>query len=411
MSISVQNTGIAATITENWFLDTRTTYQATAKEWTGYTLAIDWLSLYCTCDHTDLKEGVGVAPIEGMPKLMAREFPHIAGYTYDLQEYGTRQYKQLWFVYVNKEKVAEVQCIPHSGILESNSVIVKFDNRLLYHAQFWGTVHNFLRQHELNVQRITRLDIAADFNKFYCYQCVPFIRDFLSTKLRHVGRGHGQSNFAHGAKTDEVTKHSIAWLNYDTLSFGSRSSDVRVYLYNKTRELAEVHDKPYIRDTWKTAGLVSDSQNNVWRLEVSIKGKGIRYKNKDTDQEEEITLARIQDDGELLMLYNTFVEAYFSFVHNHDGITNITREPRLKLFGEGLPKISRGYLRCVTGANRADKIFIKKMITLSDELRAMDTLRDHIDTEAMAYKVARATDLKEWLDVKRPEWEKINHKQ
>lgn len=377
---------------------------------TGYTISIDWLSIFCVCTHVMMTGGKQTAEDGSSVDLPGREFPNIHGYTYELQDYGTRQYKQLIFVYLDKEKIAEVQCNPHSPILDAFSVVVKFDNRLLYSSRLWAVVTNFLRDHQMRVLRLTRLDIAADFNKFYCYQCVPFIRDFLSTKLRHVGRGHGQSNFAHGAKKDADTGYSLAWLNYDTLSFGSRSSDVRVYLYNKTRELAEVHDKPYIRDSWKAANLDTSNGVQVWRLEVSIKGKGFRFRNKDTDEEEEITFARIQDDAQLILLYHTFVKQYFAFIRNRDGITNVTREPRLELFGKDIPTISRGYLRCVTGSNRSDRILIKKLITLPDELRAMDTLQDHFDTEFMAYKVAHATDLKEWLDVKRPEWDTKNHK-
>lgn len=378
--------------------------------WTGYTIALDWLSVYCDCHHPLLTDGREKQVDGTSAKMYVREFPNMPGYTYDLAEYGTRQYKQLIFVYLAKEKIAEVQCFPHSGILGENSAVIKFDNRLLYSSRLWAVVSDFLRAHQLEVVRITRLDIAADFNKFYCYECIPFIRDFLSTKLRHVGRGHGQSNFAHGAKKDADTGYSRAWLNYDTLAFGSRSSDVRVYLYNKTRELSEVHDKPYIRDSWKAANLDTANGVQVWRLEVSIKGKGVRFRNKDIDEEEVITIDRLQNDAEVLRLYNTFVTQYFAFIRNRDGITNVTREPRLKLFGDGVPTISRGYLRCVTGSNRSDRIFIKKLLQIPDELRAMDTLRDRLDAEFIASKVAHATDLNEWLEVKRPTWGKNKHK-
>lgn len=376
-----------------------------------FSLNIDWLSVYCICSAESYTDGVREIPYDPDAKGKKRDFPHSPSYTYVVQDYGTRQYKKLVFVYVDKEKVAEVQYLPCSPVLLPTSVIVKFDNRVLYSPSFKSIVAQFLREHSLRVERITRLDIAADFTKFYCYECIPFIRDFLNMKLRHIGRGGGQSNFSHGARKDEDTGYSRAWLNYGGLTFGARTSDVRVYLYDKTKELDEVHDKPYIRDSWVSAGIDTSGGKHVWRLEVSITRKGIRYKNKDTDQPEEITIDRVMDDTQLLTIYNTFVAQYFAFIRNRDGITNVTREPRLQLFAPTMLRVSRGYLRCVSGSNRADRIFIKKLLTTPDELRAMDTLRDRIDTEDMAYKVAAATDLTEWLKVKRPEWDKIYHKQ
>lgn len=376
-----------------------------------FSLNVDWLSVYCTCSAQDLTDGVVEVPLDPEAMHKRKGFPRSPSYSYADQDHGTRQYKHLVYVYCDKEKIAEVQYIPCSAVLLPNSCIVKFDNRVLYSPHFQSIVAQFLREHSLTVQRITRLDIAADFTKFYCYECVPFIRDFLNMKLRHIGRGGGQSNFSHGARKDEDSGYSRAWLNYGGLTFGARTSDVRVYLYDKTKELDEVHDKPYIRDSWVNAGIDTSEGKHVWRLEVSITRKGISYRNKDTDQPETITLDRVMDDTQLLTIYNTFVAQYFAFIRNRDGITNVTREPRLQLFAPTMLKISRGYLRCVSGSNRADRILIKKLLHLPDELRAMDTLRDRIDTEDMAYKVAAATDLIEWLKVKQPEWDKIYHKQ
>lgn len=389
-----------------------------------YVLNIDWLSLYCVCTapsytggavqtFDELRQEVEQQGDDKPQPAAPRDFPEIPGYQYEVQPYGSRQYAKIIFVYKAKEKIAEVQALPYSQIILYNSCVVKFENRLLYHVHGQGTMLTFLHDHMLQVKRVTRVDICADFNKFYCYECVPFIKDFLSSKLRHIGRGSGQANFSHGSYVEKQTKQSKSFLNYGSMTFGKHSSDVRVYLYNKSKELAEVHDKPHIRDAWTEAGLLQPPDADVWRLEVSIKGQGIRYRNKETGEAEEITLETLFDDRMLRILYMTFVDAYFCFIRNREGITNITRErerAKLRLFGDDVPTISRAYLRPVTGSNRADRIFIKKLYLHADELRALDTPEWHLFGLNAAQKVAAATDLSDWLRDKAPDWEHPKHK-
>lgn len=389
-----------------------------------YLVNIDWLSLYCVCGaecyhqsgRIDVDPATAASGTDGeqVAKMVrTQRFPESPSYQYEIMPYGSRQYAQIIYAYRSKEKIAEIQACPHSHLLLHSSCIVKFDNRLLYHAHGRGMISEFLREHSLRVERVSRVDLCADFTKFYCYECVPFIRDFLSSKIRHIGRGAGQANFTHGSYMDKDDHTSKAFLRYGSMTFGKHSSDVRVYLYNKSRELAEVHDKPYIRDAWAAAGLTAGDSKDVWRLEVSIHGQGIRYTNKDTNTAEEITFQDLMDDSRVLTIYRTFVDAYFRFIRNRDGITNITREGRkaaLSLFGDNPPTINRGYLRCVTGSNRADRIFIKKLHQHADELRALDTPEWHLFGYSAAQKVAAACDLSDWLEEKAAEWERLKHK-
>ena len=47
------------------------------------------------------------------------------------------------------------------------------------------------------------------------------------------------------------------------IEFGSGKSSKRCYIYDKTRELKEVKDKPRIRQYWQENGLISDEKTHV----------------------------------------------------------------------------------------------------------------------------------------------------
>ena len=352
-------------------------------------IAIDWLSLFCTSP-------TGVLNTE----------PNGA-WGYKKMPYGTRQYKELYEVYFMDEKLCEVQQLPCSSVLRARSLIVKWDNRQLYVREFWDRLDRFLIAQNLTVQNISRIDICADFNRFKCSECVPFIQDFMSHKTRHIGRGVGAAHFNHGGKN--VGGFSHAYLNYTGLSFGSHSSDTRVYLYNKTFELLTQGDKPWIRDQWAEVGLTNSAEKPVWRLEVSLKSKAMKFKDKKTRTVQTIDVQRVRDHGELADIYYMYVNSLFQFIMNRNGITNVTREPRLPLF-DGAPKYVRAFVRNVSPGNRAERILIKKLWQMADMYRGKDMVEDEGVTKLLATELSECTDLKEWLKVKKNTWDKPSKK-
>lgn len=398
-----------------------------------YVLSVDWLSIFGHTTYDPDADEEDCSTLSKHKDDIKTRLPLIDGWEYETQPYGTRQFKVLVFVYLLKEKICEVQLNPCSGILEPTACIVKFDNRLLYSAKGHDLSARFLQEHRIEVQRISRIDICADFLSLNGYDCHEFIKDFLGLKIRHIGRGIGAAYFHHKSKKVEGTSYTIANLKYSGLSFGSHDSDVRVYLYNKTKELQEVHDKPHIRDTWVAAGLVDadayqvtrkvqkkDSEHTffkdsasqeVWRLEVSIHGDAIRFKNKETEQMEEITYSRIWDLTQRELIYHTFIHYYFQFIRNRDGITNVTREPRINLLGNEHPYMLRIVPRNVSGGNMAERIIIHKLWQLNEEYRKLDNEQFARFAKEMAMQVADATDLKQWFFYKASTWDKKHYKQ
>lgn len=354
-----------------------------------YALSIDWLSFYCVSTSGVLDESVHK-------------------YGYELAPHGTRQFKQLIYCTLNGEEFAEVQQIPCSHILKEGSLIVKFCNRFLYHLNLWHYVAEFMQLHQLRILNVSRVDICADFNTFKNgLHPISLVKGFLDSTYRHVGRGNGSAYFNHFSRKEG--KCSKSYLNYTGLKFGSRESAATVYLYNKSFELLTVHDKPHIRKLWDKVGLQNTKDCPVWRLEVSITSKGMKFKNKESGQEVTISRDLLTVDDDLSIIYHTFVRSLFSFVKNREGITNITREPRIELFN-GEPFITRTTTSYGDAGDRAERILIKQLWQMCDKYRGSEILADEGVAKMLGVELARSCDLTEWLERKQNVWSKPKRK-
>lgn len=355
----------------------------------NYALSIDWLAFYCTSERGTL--------CEWQDK-----------WTYKHAEHGTRQFRQLIYVQLDGEEFAEVQQEPCSSILKKGSLIVKFCNRFLYSRGLWYLVDTFMERHQLQILNISRIDICADFNTFAKgLHPISLISRFLSSHYRHIGRGIGASYFNHFAKREG--KYSRSYLNYTGLSFCSKKSACKAYLYNKSFELLTVKDKPHIRQLWRECGLLCDSQHDVWRLEISISSKGMNFKDKATGSKYTISREKIGENCEISRIYFAFVRALFSFVVNRPNITNITREPRIELFN-GEPYICRSVLGSDDEGNRTERILIKQLWQLCETYRGNDIVEDEGISKLLAQNLASSCGLREWMERKRLTWEQPKRK-
>lgn len=354
-----------------------------------YALSIDWLAFFCQSESGVIDESV-------------------ERYEYERAPHGTRQYKELITCRLGEEDFAEVQQVPCSSILKERTLVVKFCNRFLYHVNLWHLVDEFMQLHRLCVLNLSRVDLCADFNLFYQgLHPITFIKGFLSSVYRHVGRGDGSSYFNHF--TCKEGKESKSVLVYTGLKFCSKKSAANVYLYNKTYELKTVHDKPHIRKLWQKVGLVSDKKTSVWRLEVSIYSKGMKFKNKETGEEVKITQGLLCKPEGVSLIYHTFVKSLFSFVRNRSGITNITREPRIQLFN-GEPCITRTTTSYGDSGDRTEKILIKQLWQMSDKYRSSEILADEGIAKLLSAELTRSCDLEEWFNEKSKKWSKPKRK-
>lgn len=352
-----------------------------------YVLSIDWLSVF----GIFAGDGDEWTPVES------------AEFSYKRETFGTRCFSRFDRVRIANaeggwDEFAEVQSVPYSSILPPYAIIVRFVNRVLYMEDFWQVVERFLSLNQIEIRGISRIDICADFNQFATMDPKALIEGFAAKKYRHIGRGIGSLGFNHGVIRGDYG------VNYTGLTFGTHSSDAHCYLYNKSFELLTQGEKPWIRERWNRVGL---DGRHVWRLEVSIKSSGLKFKDKSAGKIVEIDTPMVSEDAALDRIYHTFVRKLFSFVVNRPDIKNITREPRLILFDDK-PAFDRGSISNLSPGNRMERILVRSLWQISDVYRGMWSARE--DAQQFARSLAASTGLYDWLEEKRTEWETPIHK-
>lgn len=187
---------------------------------------------------------------------------------YILKNYGgTNLYRRRAILYtIEGDKVLTLLYQPHSQIIDIHSLFVEVANRLLY-TGFDHILDLLFDVHPYTWQSLSRLDIATDFNPT---QSQTTIIDMLQAGTAYVA-GKREGSMFHDYRQGGTVKRQAR-----CISWGSKHSDVRFKLYNKTLELYDQDDKgrrwcnkPYIESQWRRHNL---DINNVWRLEVSIMG-------------------------------------------------------------------------------------------------------------------------------------------
>lgn len=355
-----------------------------------YVLSIDWLSVFCIYAGIDGDEWTPVETTE---------------FSYKKEDFGTRCFSRFHRARIKNaeggwDEFAEIQSVPYSRILPPYAIIVRFVNRVLYMPDFWEVATRFLSLNQIEIRGISRIDLCADFNQFATMEPKSLIEGFAAKKLRHIGRGVGALNFDHGVDRGDYG------VRYTGLTFGTHSSDAHVYLYNKSFELMTQGDKPWIRERWRRVGL---DVSQVWRLEVSIKSSGLKFKDRKTKEVIEIGAPMISDDASLDKVYHTYIKKLFSFIKNRDGIKNITREPRIVLFNDR-PAYDRGSISNLSPGNRMERVLIKQLWLMSDTYRGYVIYGAKKEARNFAERIASATGLHDWLIQKQNEWEDPIHK-
>lgn len=185
------------------------------------------------------------------------------------KEHGSQVFKSLASIINNDtlEEVAQIQYNPRSSALKPNLCIVKIVNRCLYEYDYINLIRTINEGLNLEYNALSRLDICADFFTFKHIHPHELIKQFLAKKLRR----YGKSKYVLHGNQDRKQE-------YEYLRFGSPSSEVVTYLYNKSLEMREVKHKPYIVRQWSQLyypyGDVSPAPD-VWRLEFRLNGDNI----------------------------------------------------------------------------------------------------------------------------------------
>lgn len=244
------------------------------------------------------------------------------------REYGSKVWGDIFTIDgADGMPFIEVRRNPKTPILAPFESHLRFVNRWCYDDNAADIMSLFLAQHQYIFQRIARVDVCLDFEKFdEGDNPSDVMRRYMAGKYSKIN----QANIsAHGTDAwDGRTWNSISW--------GSLTSDVGTKFYNKTLELYDpvrhVWLKPYIRQAWQNCGLVDNAslmikrdekgreyQPVIWRVEFSIRSSVKRWfvinRNGYSKDHQSIrnTLETYSSRERLLILFASLSQHYFHF--------------------------------------------------------------------------------------------------
>lgn len=285
-----------------------------------YLISCDWLQIFC-----HLYQGFDFDTVISKNYIF-KKVPH-----------GTKVWKNLYEVYerpeissTNKKRLfLLVACNPYSSALNPRSSVIKVDNPYLYEYDYLQRLFRFIVEIKAEYKGITRIDIAYDCNKYYNgLKPDTLYWNYVYNKILKVGNtkkysanldqgytlkkrtkkqktGQEKTVYTHNGDFKRHTFQSVRW--------GNRGSGVVTTLYNKSLELKEVKDKPWIRNCWKEMGIIDDEKTPVWRLEISLQNRGKGLKNDKTGEYFDLGISEIATQAQLENLFLAFANKYAEF--------------------------------------------------------------------------------------------------
>lgn len=332
-----------------------------------YCISVDWLEVCCY--GRLLQEGEFV--VDGKHYSIVKEERQTAFF----KSFFIIKFRGLEYAYVRQE--------PRLQRVNRGMTCIKLANRVLYHEKYIPFLMGLIKALHFTYKGLTRLDIAYDCNRFYDgRKPSKFIKDFVTKRTGELGGMYlaGCREYAlHGRKSigDDGS------MNY--ISFGAKSCQKKGYIYDKSLELKEVKDKPWIRDMWERNGLRNDDKTHVWRAEISIKCEGKDLLNLDTGQLFALHPDYMNTYENIKKIFHFYAAKVFDFRIN-EGQKNRRYYSRLNLFDTSIdvtcmPKrISRS---CDSG--RSEKMCYNKLQRLSRQYVDMSESVRHSLWSAMEW--------------------------
>lgn len=329
---------------------------------------IDWLEVYCH-EPQDWR-GNGIINQQYLENLGCKIFP---------RGYGTPLYEEMFsvafgdcpnipFVEIRRKprKDANGNCVVHLA-----SCHIRLRNIFCYVDYPIVGFCNFLLKVGYIFKSIKRIDLCLDFNFFdNGEQPLALINAYLCGKLSKINQSKLS---AHGAdQWDGRFWNSLKW--------GSPSSNITTKLYNKTLEMKQVSPKTYIQDAWKDAGLRTDI--DVWRLEFSIKAGNKGFKNTQSQEFHKMKISQFATRAKQLFIFHSLCAKYFHFKYcekTADG--KFKRKDRCKdkqLFVVSLNEsiYTPATIKGIPDPTRMDKIVMKKCYEMSHKEYLEDGVRE-----------------------------------
>lgn len=275
---------------------------------------IDWLEVYC---------------LEPVTAPRTKDYFRESGFGIIDRGYGTRIYEEMFtLVGIDDYPLIEIRRCPKStSVMPINACHVRFVNRTCYYYNAGEMMSDFLKKYGFEFVSISRVDICLDFEKFdKGDDPQKFVKRYIGHKYAKINQSQATAHF------DDLWERR----DFNSLSWGSKNSDISTKLYNKTIELYDdkigSFKKPYIIQSWFESRLIDDPirvvkvntdgstyRPQIWRLEFSIQSsvKGWFAYRVDGDSKKirsvRNTLETYKNRELLLPVFDLLQQHYFHF--------------------------------------------------------------------------------------------------
>lgn len=338
-----------------------------------YAISLDWMQYYCERSMNDIP---------------ATFYTTRGMYEVEKQSYSTNLWLDVYIIKHRGREFATLCMNPRNSGMPERGCTLKLANRVLYSHEWLTESKLIMTELGLRYKGITRVDVAYDCNVLAGGRSVP---SFLIQYFSHAPYCEGHIIRSGSRKvTINATRSNKGSVEISAMRWGSKGSDIGAYAYNKSLELREVKDKPWIRETWEKAGLI-DSFNDeewaklsekekqrkieqgdvqsyiespVWRFEISIKSHGKDLLNLDTGELFKLDINYFESQNAVENLFYTYAAKVFDF-RMSTGQTTIRNYPPLKIFEMSREVTERPVrVSLLADTGRTEKMIINRLEAL-----------------------------------------------
>jgi hypothetical protein len=299
---------------------------------------------------------------------------------------STSIFKKQYELKLNGVTYASIVYQPHSSILPHNSGMIKISNFLLYSSDLKATTHHIFSCLGFEFKRVSRVDIAVDLVKFdNDYSPPQLISNFLHNTIKKDGR----SKF-------KVIGSNSGVKSYEYLKFGSGSSEISSYIYNKSLEMQQVKAKQWIFDHWRVSGW--NGFSDVWRLEFSLKLQSKMILNANDAEILDFTLEDLFNPDFLPALFNSLLYSHFRFYKinlRQRGSQLVSDKEYLQLLKIRHSDNYKLITQPVVEGNRSKKLLVSRLYNLHKEMKGNATIERMFDN-GLYSDLVKELGLSEW---------------
>lgn len=338
-----------------------------------YAISLDWMQFYC----------------ERSPWVIPSSFTTTkGGYEVEKQSYSTNLWMDVYIVKHRGIEFATLCCNPRNGGMPERGCTLKLANRVLYSHEWLSESKSIMAEMGLQYKGITRVDVCYDCNMLAGGRSVP---GFLMQYFSHAPYCEGHIIRSGSRKvTINACRSNAGAVEISAMRWGSKGSDIGAYCYNKSLELREVKDKPWIRETWEKAGLIdtfneeewnklsekdkkraiengntgSYIKTPVWRFEISIKAHGKDLLNIETGELFKLDINYFEQQNAVENLFYTYAAKVMDF-RMSTGQSTIRNYPALKIFEMSREVTERPVrVSMLADTGRTEKMIINRLEAL-----------------------------------------------